>query len=96
MTGVQTCALPISGIFCGKAWVEEVYRQLGNKVELTWFVKDGMEEVLDSVGPVLPATGLPVDLEAALPLFLVHRPIIRESISVQPAVRLLWQRHQDV
>ena len=30
-----------AGIFCGKAWVEEVYRQLGNKVELTWFVKDG-------------------------------------------------------
>ena len=25
-----------AGIFCGKAWVEEVYRQLGNKVELTW------------------------------------------------------------
>ena len=30
-----------SGIFCGKEWVEEVYRQLGNKVEITWFVKDG-------------------------------------------------------
>lgn len=30
-----------AGIFCGKAWVEEVYRQLGNKVEIQWFVKDG-------------------------------------------------------
>lgn len=30
-----------AGIFCGKAWVEEVYNQLGNKVTLQWFVKDG-------------------------------------------------------
>ena len=30
-----------AGIFCGKDWVEEVYRQLGNKVEIQWFVKDG-------------------------------------------------------
>lgn len=30
-----------AGVFCGKAWVEEVYRQLGNRVELQWFVKDG-------------------------------------------------------
>lgn len=30
-----------AGIFCGKAWVEEVYRQLGNKVEIQCFVKDG-------------------------------------------------------
>jgi nicotinate-nucleotide pyrophosphorylase (carboxylating) len=30
-----------AGIFCGKEWVEEVYRQLGNKVEIQWFVKDG-------------------------------------------------------
>ena len=29
------------GIFCGKAWVEEVYKQLGNDVTITWFVKDG-------------------------------------------------------
>ena len=33
------------GVFCGKAWVEEVYRQLGGQVELTWFVKDGDEIV---------------------------------------------------
>lgn len=29
------------GVFCGKEWVEEVYRQLGGNVTLTWFVKDG-------------------------------------------------------
>lgn len=32
-----------SGIFCGKAWVNEVYAQLGGKVEITWFVEDGDE-----------------------------------------------------
>ncbi|MGN0902050.1 MAG: carboxylating nicotinate-nucleotide diphosphorylase [Succinivibrio sp.] len=30
-----------AGIFCGKEWVEEVYRQLDSTIELTWFVKDG-------------------------------------------------------
>lgn len=29
------------GIFCGREWVEEVYRQLGGRVEISWFVKDG-------------------------------------------------------
>lgn len=29
------------GIFCGKRWVEEVFIQLGNKTQLTWFVNDG-------------------------------------------------------
>ncbi len=33
------------GVFCGKDWVEEVYRQLGGKVTITWFVKDGDEIV---------------------------------------------------
>lgn len=32
-----------SGVFCGKEWVNEVYRQLGNKVNITWFVEDGDE-----------------------------------------------------
>ena len=32
-----------NGVFCGKAWVEEVYRQLGGRVEITWFVNDGDE-----------------------------------------------------
>ena len=31
------------GVFCGKAWVEEVYRQLGGNVTITWFVNDGDE-----------------------------------------------------
>ncbi len=29
------------GVFCGKEWVEEVYRQLGGHVTITWDVKDG-------------------------------------------------------
>ena len=33
------------GVFCGEAWVEEVYRQLGGNVTITWFVKDGDEIV---------------------------------------------------
>ena len=32
-----------AGIFCGKAWVEEVYRQLGGGVKITWYVADGDE-----------------------------------------------------
>lgn len=28
-------------IFCGKAWVEEVFAQLGNQVEIEWQVEDG-------------------------------------------------------
>ncbi len=34
------------GVFCGKAWVEEVYKQLGGNTEIQWFVKDG-----DKVAP---------------------------------------------
>lgn len=33
------------GVFCGKDWVEEVYRQLVGNVTITWFVKDGDEIV---------------------------------------------------
>lgn len=29
------------GIFCGKEWVECVYKLLGGNVQITWFVKDG-------------------------------------------------------
>lgn len=29
------------GVFCGKAFTEETFRQLGGTVELTWLVKDG-------------------------------------------------------
>jgi len=28
-------------VFCGKAWTQEVFRQLGDKVKIIWFVKDG-------------------------------------------------------
>ena len=28
-------------VFCGQAWTQEVFRQLGDKVKITWSVKDG-------------------------------------------------------
>lgn len=28
-------------VFCGQAWTQEVFRQLGDNVKITWFVKDG-------------------------------------------------------
>ncbi len=28
-------------VFCGQAWTQEVFRQLGGDVKITWFVKDG-------------------------------------------------------
>lgn len=28
-------------VFCGQAWTQEVFRQLGNSVKITWHVKDG-------------------------------------------------------
>ena len=28
-------------VFCGQAWAQEVFRQLGNDVKITWSVKDG-------------------------------------------------------
>lgn len=34
------------GIFCGQAWADEVFKQLGGQVTITWFVKDG-----DKVAP---------------------------------------------
>ncbi|MHA2939431.1 carboxylating nicotinate-nucleotide diphosphorylase [Vibrio sp. RC27] len=30
-----------AGIFCGQAWTEEVFKQLGNQVEINWHVNDG-------------------------------------------------------
>ncbi len=32
-----------AGIFCGKEWVDEIYRQLGGDVTLNWSVEDGQE-----------------------------------------------------
>ncbi|PKF62224.1 nicotinate-nucleotide diphosphorylase [Psychromonas sp. psych-6C06] len=28
-------------VFCGQAWTQEVFRQLGNNISITWHVKDG-------------------------------------------------------
>ncbi|MCG6200901.1 carboxylating nicotinate-nucleotide diphosphorylase [Psychromonas antarctica] len=28
-------------VFCGQAWTQEVFRQLGDAVKINWFVKDG-------------------------------------------------------
>lgn len=28
-------------VFCGQAWTQEVFRQLGGQINITWFVKDG-------------------------------------------------------
>ncbi|HEY7866504.1 MAG TPA: carboxylating nicotinate-nucleotide diphosphorylase [Psychromonas sp.] len=42
--GKQAKAIVITrddAVFCGKAWTEEIFRQLGNQVIITWFVKDG-------------------------------------------------------
>jgi nicotinate-nucleotide pyrophosphorylase (carboxylating) len=36
-------------IFCGKAWVEEVFRQLDPTVEINWFVEDGAQVAADSL-----------------------------------------------
>ncbi len=30
-----------SGVFCGKAWVDEIFHQLGDNVKVEWLVKDG-------------------------------------------------------
>lgn len=30
-----------AGVFCGKRWVQEVFRQLGQSVEIIWHVDDG-------------------------------------------------------
>ncbi|MFC3913300.1 carboxylating nicotinate-nucleotide diphosphorylase [Pseudaeromonas sharmana] len=30
-----------AGVFCGRAWVDEVFRQLGNDVNVLWQVQDG-------------------------------------------------------
>lgn len=40
-TGEATVITRETGIFCGRRWVEEVYRQLGGQVEITWKVDDG-------------------------------------------------------
>lgn len=31
------------GIFCGRDWADEVFKQLGDEVKIEWYVKDGEE-----------------------------------------------------
>ncbi|WP_019615018.1 carboxylating nicotinate-nucleotide diphosphorylase [Psychromonas ossibalaenae] len=42
--GKQSKAIVITredAVFCGQAWTEEVFKQLGDQVSITWHVKDG-------------------------------------------------------
>jgi len=36
-------------IFCGKAWVEEVFRQLDPQVNITWHIEDGQQAAATSL-----------------------------------------------
>jgi nicotinate-nucleotide pyrophosphorylase (carboxylating) len=36
-------------IFCGKAWVEEVFRQLDPRVQIIWYVEDGQNAAANSL-----------------------------------------------
>jgi nicotinate-nucleotide pyrophosphorylase (carboxylating) len=36
-------------IFCGKAWVEEVFRQLDPQVHITWHIEDGQQGAANSL-----------------------------------------------
>ncbi len=36
-----------AGVFCGQAWADEVFKQLGGEVTLEWHVKDGDKVVAD-------------------------------------------------
>lgn len=45
-----------AGIFCGKAWTDEVFQQLGNCVDIQWHVADGEaikpnQELFTLIGP---------------------------------------------
>jgi len=35
-------------VFCGKAWVEEVFRQLDPSVKITWYIEDGESAAANS------------------------------------------------
>lgn len=36
-------------VFCGKAWVEEVFRQLDPAVKITWYIEDGQNAAANSL-----------------------------------------------
>ncbi len=38
---VATIITRESGVFCGQAWADEVFKQLGSKVSIDWHVQDG-------------------------------------------------------
>ncbi|MDU6409777.1 MAG: carboxylating nicotinate-nucleotide diphosphorylase [Yersiniaceae bacterium] len=38
-----------AGVFCGARWLNEVFIQLGNRVHVTWHVKDGDRVVPDQI-----------------------------------------------
>lgn len=38
-----------NSVFCGKAWVEEVFRQLDPEVQIHWHVEDGQEVQANSI-----------------------------------------------
>ncbi|MFC1234599.1 carboxylating nicotinate-nucleotide diphosphorylase [Vibrio sp. F74] len=40
---VATIITRESGVFCGQAWADEVFKQLGSKVSIDWHVQDGDE-----------------------------------------------------
>ena len=42
-------------IFCGKAWVDEVFKQLDSNVQITWHIKDG--EQANANQPLFTLTG---------------------------------------
>lgn len=39
--GVASVITREAGVFCGRAWVDEVFRQLGGEVSIEWHVDDG-------------------------------------------------------
>lgn len=45
-----------NAVFCGKAWTEEVFRQLDNNTVITWHVKDG--DVVPANSPLFTVEGL--------------------------------------
>tara|TARA_B100001094_G_scaffold333457_1_gene412833 strand:- start:21550 stop:22404 length:855 start_codon:yes stop_codon:yes gene_type:complete len=38
-----------AGLFCGQAWADEVFKQLGDQVQLKWLVQDGEQIKADQV-----------------------------------------------
>lgn len=36
-------------IFCGRDWVEEVFRQLDSQVQITWYIEDGQQAAANSL-----------------------------------------------